>query len=319
MTTSPPAPPRRPRVLVVLSENWTLTSARDLPDLVRLAQEAEDAGVDGVMVSQHVVLGASAGEHGRMANPREYAMPGNQDPAMPWPSSLLVLAAVAARTTTLRLVAGAILAPLQHPLVLAKDLATLDLLSQGRLVVLPTVSWHKAEYDALGVPFERRGELLDEHLEVWQRAWRGSPVRYSGRHYAFDDVWVEPQPFRAGGPPLWFGGQRMHAALLRRIVRYGSGWNPLGAPSEEDAATLRTALVAAGRAYEDLELVGGTRAVFPRTDRPADLDQAFASVPDQVAAGFTTICVKPSQLTDDRAAWAATCRLAVRRVEALGR
>jgi probable F420-dependent oxidoreductase len=305
------------RVLVVLSENWTLASSRDLPDLVRMAQEAEDAGVDGVMLSQHIVLGASAAEHGVMANPRAYAMPGNQDPAMPWPSSLLLLAAVAARTSVLRLVAGAILAPLQHPLVLAKDLATLDLLSAGRLVVLPTVSWHREEYDALGVPFTKRGKLLDEHLAVWERAWTGSPVAFEGEHYRFDEVWVEPQPFRAGGPPLWFGGQQMHGPLLRRLVRYGSGWNPLGAPSPGDIAALSEAMAAAGRAYTDLELVGGTRAVFPRTDRPADFDQAFAAIPAQRAAGFSTFCVKPSQFTDDRGAWAATCRRAVSRVQAL--
>ena len=305
------------RVLVVLSENWTLTSGRDLPDLVRMAQEAEDAGADGVMVSQHIVLGASAAEHGVMANPRGYAMPGNQDPAMPWPSSLLLLAAVAARTSVLRLVAGAILAPLQHPLVLAKDLATLDLLSAGRLVVQPTVSWHREEYDALGVPFTKRGKLLDEHLAVWERAWAGSPVAYAGEHYRFDEVWVEPQPFRVGGPPLWFGGQQMHGPLLRRLVRHGSGWNPLGAPSTADIAALSEAMAAAGRAYTDLELIGGTRAVFSRTDRPADFDQAFAAIPEQLAAGFTTFCVKPSQLTDDRGAWAATCRRAVSRVQAL--
>ena len=305
------------RVLVVLSENWTLTAARDLTDLVRMAQEAEDAGVDGVMMSQHIVLGASAAERGVMANPREYAMPGNQDPAMPWPSSLLVLAAVAARTTRLRLVAGAVLAPLQHPLTLAKDLATLDLLSAGRLVVLPTVSWHAAEYAALGVPFGSRGQLLDEHLAVWRSAWRGSPVSFSGRHYRFGEVWVEPQPHRPGGPPLWFGGQRMHAALLHRLVHHGTGWNPLGPPSAGDRAALVAALAAAGRSLDELELVGGTRAVFPRTDRPADFDAAFATVPEQLAAGFRTFCVKPSQLTDDRGAWAATCRRAVERVESL--
>lgn len=307
----------QPRVLVVLSENWTLTSARNLPDLVQMAEEAEQAGVDGVMVSQHIVLGASAAEHGVMANPREYAMPGNQDPAMPWPSSLLVLAAVAARTSTLRLVAGAVLAPLQHPLTLAKDLATLDLLSQGRLVVLPTVSWHRAEYDALGVPFTKRGRLLDEHLAIWAKVWSGSPVAHEGEHYRFDEVWVEPQPFRPGGPVLWFGGQAIHGALLRRLVRYGSGWNPLGPPSADDVAALTSGLVRTGRSYNDLELIGGTRAVFPATDRPADFDQAFATIPEQLAAGFTTFCVKPSQLTDDRGAWAATCRRAVALVEAL--
>ena len=75
-----------PRLLMVLSENWTLTPPRDLRALVELAVTAEAEGVDGVMLSEHVVLGRSADARGLMANPRDYAAPGNQDPAMPWPS-----------------------------------------------------------------------------------------------------------------------------------------------------------------------------------------------------------------------------------------
>ena len=105
------------------------------------------------MVSEHIVLGPSAGAGGIMGNPRDYAMPGNQDPAMPWPSSLVLLSAIAAATTRLRLAACAVIAPLRHPLLLARELGTLDLLSEGRLVVQPTVSWHRDEYEALGVPF----------------------------------------------------------------------------------------------------------------------------------------------------------------------
>ena len=93
------------RLVHVLSENWTLTDPRDLRALVRMAQEAEDAGFDAVMVSEHVVLGRGADADGLMPNPRDYALPGNQDPAMPWPSSLVVLAAIAAVTTRLRLAA----------------------------------------------------------------------------------------------------------------------------------------------------------------------------------------------------------------------
>ena len=101
------------RLVHVLSENWTLTSPRDLRALVRMAQEAEDAGFDAVMVSEHVVLGRGADARGLMPNPRDYALPGNQDPAMPWPSSLVLLSAIASVTTTLRLAAAAIIAPLR--------------------------------------------------------------------------------------------------------------------------------------------------------------------------------------------------------------
>jgi alkanesulfonate monooxygenase SsuD/methylene tetrahydromethanopterin reductase-like flavin-dependent oxidoreductase (luciferase family) len=200
----------RIRLVHVLSENWTLTPPRDLRALVRMAQEAEEAGFDAVMSSEHVVLGRDADLNGLMANPRDYALPGNQDPAMPWPSSLVLLSAIASATTRLRLAAAAIIAPLRHPLLLAKDLATLDLLSEGRLVVLPTVSWHEAEYTALGVPFTRRGSLLDEHLAAWHAAWGASPSSFAGRFYRFDDVWLEPKPFRPDGIRLWFGSTTLH-------------------------------------------------------------------------------------------------------------
>jgi probable F420-dependent oxidoreductase len=308
---------RRVRLVHVLSENWTLTPPRDLRALVRMAQEAEDAGFDAVMVSEHVVLGRGADANGLMPNPRDYALPGNQDPAMPWPSSLLLLAAIAPVTTKLRLAAAAIIAPLRHPLLLAKDLATLDLLSEGRLVVLPTVSWHEPEYRALGVPYAERGALLDEHLAVWQVAWGPSPSSFHGEHYRFDDVWVEPKPFRPDGVRLWFGSSTVHERLLRRMVRYGHGWNPLGRPADEEVERLRTALAAAGRDLDAFELVGGTRGRFPDPGSVADLDEALATIPAQVERGFTSICIKPSQFLDDASRHAAWCREVVAKVAAL--
>jgi probable F420-dependent oxidoreductase len=288
------------RLVCILSENHTMVSPRDLPALVRMAVEAERAGFDGVMVSEHIVLGRGSDADGVPANPRDYALPGNQDPETAWPSSLLLLAAIAAVTERIRLIAGAVIPPLRHPLLLAKELATLDLLSTGRLVVQPTVSWHRAEYEALGVPFETRGERLDEHLAAWQTVWRPGAATFLGRHYRFDDVYVEPKPFRPDGPRLWFGGRRLHDAMLRRLVRYGHGFNPLGRPSDEDLDRLRAAMAAEGRALDELELVGGTRGRFPDADGVADLDETLDAIPEQVARGFTTICVKPSQFTDDR-------------------
>jgi probable F420-dependent oxidoreductase len=307
----------RIRLVHVLSENWTLTPPRDLRALVRMAQEAEEAGFDAVMLSEHVVLGRDADLNGLMANPRDYALPGNQDPAMPWPSSLVLLSAIASATTRLRLAAAAIIAPLRHPLLLAKDLATLDLLSEGRLVVLPTVSWHEAEYTALGVPFTRRGSLLAEHLAAWHAAWGASPSSFAGRFYRFDDVWLEPKPFRPDGIRLWFGSTTLHDQLLERLVRYGHGWNPLGAPSEDDLRRLHTAFTEAGRDLAELELVGGTRGRFRDAHSVADLDEALATIPAQVERGFTSICIKPSQFLDDASRHAAWCRDVVARVDAL--
>jgi probable F420-dependent oxidoreductase len=306
-----------PRLVLILSENWTLADPRDLRGLVAMAVEAEAAGFDGVMVSEHVVLGSGADAGGAPANPRDYALPGNQDPATPWPSSLVLLAAVAAATSRLRLVAGAVIPPLRHPLLIAKDLATLDLLSEGRLVVHPTVSWHRAEYEALGVPFERRGELLDEHLGAWEVLWRPGPASYLGRRYRFEDAWLEPKPFRPDGPVLWFGGSTLHDRLLTRLVRFGQGYDPLGRPAPGDLDRIAAAMEAAGRAIDELELVGGTRGRFPDPSSPASLEEALAQIPGQVERGFTTICIKPSQFLDERGRFAAWCREVVERVASL--
>jgi probable F420-dependent oxidoreductase len=306
-----------PKLILILSENWTMTSPRDLRALVRMAVEAESAGFDAVMVSEHVVLGPDAASDGLPANPRDYALPGNQDPATPWPSSLVLLSAVAAATTRLRLVAGAIIPPLRHPLLMAKDLATLDLLSEGRLVVQPTVSWHRDEYEALGVPFGSRGALLDEHLAAWDVLWRDTPASFEGAHYRFHDVFLEPKPYRSGGPTLWFGGSSLHDRLLRRIVTYGDGFDPLGRPAPDDLVRLRTAMAAAGRSIEDLEMVGGTRGAFPDPSSVADLEQALASIPEQIGNGVTSICIKPSQFMDDPTKIGAFCREVVGRVSAL--
>jgi probable F420-dependent oxidoreductase len=307
----------RPRLVLILSENWTLVPAGDLGALVRIAFEAEQAGFDAAMVSEHVVLGPGADSNGVPENPRDYALPGNQDPSTPWPDALTVLAAVGSATSRLRLVASSIIAPLRHPLLLAKQLATLDLLSEGRLVVQPTVSWHRPEYEALGVPFERRGELLDEHLAAWRVLWRDSPASFDGRYYRFSDVWLEPKPFRPEGPALWFGGETMHERLLRRLIEFGSGFNPLGRPSDEDLERLRAGMAEAGRDIAELEMVGGTRGRFAGPEGVADLGEALESIPAQLERGYTTISNKPSQFVDDPKRNGAFCREVVERVEAL--
>jgi probable F420-dependent oxidoreductase len=304
-------------MLLILSENWTMIGGRDLPELVRWAREAEDAGFDAVMISEHIVLGPDASDRGVMDNPRMYALPGNQDPLTPWPSSVVLLSSVAAVTTALRLVAGAILAPLRHPLLLARELGTLDLVSGGRLVVQPTVSWSRDEYDALGVPFGQRGAILDEQLEILRLLWRQSPASYAGEFFRFTDISLEPKAFRPDGPRLWFGGQRVHGPILDRLVRYGHGFHPLGAPAEEDLARLRAGLAAAGRGCGGVELVGGVRAVFPDSSSCADLGQAMAAIPAQQAAGFTTFGLKPSQFIDDPARIGWFCRDVIRRAGAM--
>lgn len=300
-----------PKIMLILSENWTITSPRNLRSLVDWAVIAEESGIDAVMLSEHISMGPSSSSEGIMSNPRAYAAPGNQDPATPWPSSILLLSAIAARTTKIRLFAGAIIVPLRHPVHLAKQLATLDLLSEGRLIVQPTVSWHKDEYQHLDVPFHKRGKLLDEHLAAWQLLWNNTPASFEGEFYQFKDVYLSPKPYRKSGPILWFGGQSLHKPLLRRLVKYGQGFHPFGAPKAEELVQLATAMKEAGRNISELEMVGGIRATFPDYESPADLDLALTSIPPQLAQGYTTICVKPNQFIDDATQMRAFCERVV--------
>ena len=105
------------------------------------------------------------------------------------------------------------------------------------------------------------------------------------------------------------------AAMVERIVAYGSGFNPLGRPAPHELARLATAMNAAGRDMRELELVGGTRAVFPGRDGVADLGRALDAIPPQVAEGFTTFCIKPSQFTDDPGDVSRLCHEIIRRVD----
>jgi probable F420-dependent oxidoreductase len=304
-------------MLLILSENWTLTDGRNLGELVRWARIAEDAGFDSVMISEHIVLGPDASDKGVMANPRAYALPGNQDPFTPWPNSLMLLSAIAAVTNRVRLVAAAVLAPLRHPLLLARELGTLDLLSQGRLVVQPSVSWSRDEYAALGVPFAERGRILDEQLAVMELAFRKSPASYHGRYFDFDDIYLEPKAHRPDGPRMWFGGQTAHRAVIDRLVRYGHGFHPLGAPTAEDIRDISQAMTAAGRDAAQLEMVGGVRVEFPDDRSAADIGKSMDSIAAQLENGFTTFCVKPSMFIDDAGELPAFCADVMRRADSM--
>jgi probable F420-dependent oxidoreductase len=295
-------------MLMILTENQTLVDPRDLRGLVELAVIAEDTGFDAVMLSEHLALGPSANALGEPENPRAYAAPGNQDPHMAWPSTVVLAGAIAQATQRIRIVLGAIIAPLRHPVLMAKELATLDLLSGGRLVVQPTVSWHADEYAALGVPFDRRGAILDECLAAMQLLWAPSPATFEGDWFRFHDVFCEPKPHGAAGPAMWFGGQSMHRALLDRLVRYGSGFHPFGTPTDDDLAALAAGMAAAGRDVGELELIGGTRATFIGRDDVADVMASMATFPHQLAAGYTTFCMKPSQHTDSVGELPGICR-----------
>lgn len=302
------------KTMMMLSEGWDLFDRNDLTQLIEAARIAERAGITGVASSEHVVLGKDSSAVGPKFNPREFDAPGNQSPDTPWPSSLMLLSAVAAACPSLELYAAAIIPVLRHPLQVAKDLATLDQLSRGKLHVFPTVSWSRDEYAALGQPFEQRGKMLDEHFEIWQLAWAEGPASYAGKHFQFEDVWCEPKPFRPGGPPLWITGDKLHAAALRRLVKYGSAFAPLGPVSPEDKERIHQAFAEAGRDASGLGYLGALFGTFDTPDGVADFDKACEQIPGHVASGCNVIAFKPSQYIDRIEDLEDLCRTFVARV-----
>ncbi len=294
-----------------------MTDPRDLRRVVDLAVQAEAAGIAGVMIGEHLVMGPNSAYNGVPQNPRDWIKRGNQPPDYPHPSSMVMLSAIAAATTRLRLLAAALLTPLRHPLLLAKELATLDLLSQGRLVFMPAVSWQEEEYAALGVPFHQRGKILDEQLAIWQRLWtHGSPVSHEGEHYRFKDVSVEPQPWRPGGPAMWLGGLEFAPWAVRRTVQYGQGFFSIVPPTDDQLAQLRQAMQAAGRPFDELELGAFLFGPpFKGADDLLDIDEALAPAPDLLRRGFSTLILKPSQYLDDTARFGEFCRDTVAKIE----
>lgn len=309
-----------PKLVLILSESWTLCEPRALRELVGLAAVAERAGVDGVMVGEHVVLGPGADAKGVPANPRDWLDEENHPLDYPHPSGLHILGAMAAVTSRLRLVAAALITPFRHPLVIAKELATVDLISEGRLIFLPSVSWQREEYAALGVPFDQRGEILDEQLAVFERCWREDPVAHAGKHFQFDPVHFQPKAWRPGGPELWIGGGRLHKAALRRAVRFGSGYFPTVPPPAEDVERLRGALREAGRDPRSFEVgaLAGTDTPFPGPDAVKPLAATIESLADDLMAGVTTVFLKPSQFIDEPSQLPDFCREALAMLARLG-
>lgn len=306
----------KPKLLLALSELFTLIDEpRDEYKHLEFARVAESTGFDGVFVSEHVVMGSEANINGMDANPRAFVLPHMQDPATPWPSPLIKLAAIAGATTNLRILSLAVLAPLRHPIHLAKELATLDLISRGRLTLLPTVSWHEQEYRALNVPFNERGRRLDEHLEIWHKLWRKTPASHRGEFYEFEDVYFEPKPYN-GRPKIWIGGGSFNAKTIRRIVDYGSGMMPAFFPSRADFAPLENAMSQAGRKMDELELTTWLVPEFADNHSTADfeatLDEQIESI---VETGYTHIAIKPSCFIDDPSKMGAFCELATRALD----
>jgi probable F420-dependent oxidoreductase len=224
------------------------------PDMaVAFGRMAEEHGIESLWTVEHVVVpGDYRSEYpysptGRMPGPEE----------SPIPDPLIWLAWVGAATTTLRLATGILILPQRNPVVLAKELSTLDVLSSGRVELGVGVGWLREEFDALGVPFEDRGARTDEYIEALRCLWREEEPCFAGRYARFDRAKSYPKP-RQGTIPIHVGGHTPAAA--RRAGRLGDGFFP-GRSTDDDLVLLLDAMRAsakdAGRDPDAIEVTAG--------------------------------------------------------------
>ncbi|HZQ35386.1 MAG TPA: LLM class F420-dependent oxidoreductase, partial [Dehalococcoidia bacterium] len=191
-------------------------------DLAALVQRGEALGFHSVVVADHIVLPVS------YASKYPYTVSGAFPSAGDAMEQLTLMSWVAAKTRRLRIISSVMIVPHRNPVVTAKALATLDVLSEGRLTVGVGVGWLREEFEALAAPdFDRRGAVTDEYLAIFKVLWTRSPASFSGRFYRFKELWCLPRPVQEPHPPIWVGGHS--PAALRRAARLGDGWHPVGA------------------------------------------------------------------------------------------
>jgi len=234
---------------------------------VGLALLAEELGFESLWTVEHVVV--PTGYQSAYPYSADGKMAGAEH--TPIPDPLIWLAYVAGATTSIRLGTGILILPERNPLILAKEVATLDRLSRGRVELGVGVGWLKEEFDALGVPFERRGQRTDEYIDVLRRLWREPETAYQGEFTNFAALKSYPKPTQEGGPKIHIGGHTPVAA--RRAGRLGDGFFP-GRSGDDLVALLdemHKAAADAGRDPDAIEVTAGMGLDLDAVKRAADL------------------------------------------------
>ncbi|MGI5161995.1 TIGR03619 family F420-dependent LLM class oxidoreductase [Microbispora sp. CA-102843] len=263
--------------------SYSTAGGLDPDALVAYARHAENCGFEGLYLPEHIVLypGAAIGS---------FEIP----PTLPYPDPLDCLGFVAAATRRLLLGTAVLLLPYHHPVVLAKRLATVDVLSKGRMRLLTVgLGTLPGEAEATGVDFGTRGRRADEAIDVLRLLWEGDEkgVSFTGEFFGFDDVCSYPKPHGVTHLPIHVGGSSRAAA--RRAGRRGDGYFPGGAlTAEERAIQWELARTAAAEAGRDPDVLEHTRW--------GSIDMSPERVETYAAQGVTRIVVSPSSTEPER-------------------
>jgi len=243
----------------------------DPNDVASIGVLAEELGFDSVWVNHHVLNIGYVRD--RLEN-------------RPYHDALVMLTWLAAHTSRVRLGTSVLVLPYLHPMVLAKELATLDHLSNGRLVVGVGVGSLPEENEALGVPYDTRGAYTNEFLEVMLRLWTQEHATYDGNFFEFEGVMASPKPIQQPHPPIVIGGNKPPA--LRRVARLGDGWHPLGVSPDgvrERLVTIRAEAAAVER--EEVPTEVQVRLELARVTPESSQDYEAAGVTELVMSMST--------------------------------
>jgi probable F420-dependent oxidoreductase len=254
--------------------------------VLEVAQLADRMGLDQVSLAEHVVMGSdlSSYPYGEFALRLD----------LPWFEPIVVLSAIAAVTERIHLSAGVLIAPLRPGVLLAKQLATLDVMSRGRVEIGVGVGWQKAEYHASGIPWERRYARMDEQLRACRLLWSEAPARFAGETLAFEGIHAYPRPVQRQGIPVWMGLAATDRNCVR-VAELADGWLPIyqdPEPIAQGVARIREAFAARGRDPESLEVRVVPKTIFGSDGRP-NLEATLRTVPAFIRAGVTVVEMQP--------------------------
>jgi probable F420-dependent oxidoreductase len=223
---------------------------------VALAQAVEERGLDSLFVPEHTHIPAS----------RATPFPGGGGlPKMYWHTHdpFVALGAAAAVTRRIKLGTGICLVIERGPITLAKECASLDMISGGRLILGIGAGWNREEMENHGANYPKRWAVVREKVLAMKTIWREEEPEFHGEWVDFDPIWSYPKPVQAGGPPIWIGANSKW--VFDRVADYAEGWMPIGGMGSGNMERVREALGAKGRRIEDLDLT-----LF---GAPTDIDQ----------------------------------------------
>jgi probable F420-dependent oxidoreductase len=227
-----------------------------LDTLLTIAQKAEALGFDSVWVADHLVMPTTIRSRYPYNDTGDFPMP----PDLSCLDPLSVLGYLAGVTQRVRLGTWVLILPHRHPILTAKMIATLDVLSRGRLILGVGVGWMEEEIRLFGAPFEKRGVLSDEYLRAMKELWTNPEPQFEGQFCHFSGIKCEPKPVQRP-LPVWIGGQSARA--MRRVVELGDGWLALPktfAAFEKSVIALKAAAEKAGREVTSINVMPGPTA-----------------------------------------------------------